>query len=597
MNTATDLITTGAENVHWNLADLYQDLNDTALENDLRWAAEQAQAFEARYRTELAALSATELLAAVQTLEAIQSRLARVGAFLYLNYATHTDAPRYGAALQRYEERATAVQQHLIFFDLAWNALDEAAAERFLADPALKQYRHHLRSARRYRPHLLSEPEEKILAEKQVTGRSLWERLFDETLAELRFDVQGRSLTEQETLALLSNPDRDTRRAAADALTAGLQSRLRTLTSCFNAMLADKSLDDRLRKYPHWLADRNLANEASDSMVDALIDAVVARYPLMARYYRLKARLLGLERLEDYDRYAPIPGAERRYSWDECRRIVLGAFTDFSPRIGAIVQEFFDKQWIDAAMVPGKRGGAFAHPVTPDAHPYVFVNFSGTVRDVMTVAHELGHGVHQYLAREQGFFNANTPLTTAETASVFGEMLTFERLMRDEQDPRRRLGLLCGKLEDAFATVFRQVAMNRFEDVMHTTRRTEGELSSERLSELWMQTQQPQFEDAVHLRDGYRIWWSYIPHFIGSPGYVYAYAFGELLTLALIQRYHEMGDAFVDRYLEMLRLGGAASPEEVVARAGVDLRDPGFWSRGLDYLEGMVLEAERLASA
>ncbi|MEK8088717.1 M3 family oligoendopeptidase [Thermithiobacillus plumbiphilus] len=586
---------TGAEVIRWNLADLYENLDDPKLRDDLTWASQMAEQFGQDYRRDFATLSSQELLKAVETLEAIHSRVGRAGAFLYLNYATHTDDPRYGAALQRFEEDATAIQQHLIFFELAWNALDDDVAARLLEDPALSRYRHHLESARRYRPHLLSEPEEKILAEKNVTGRALWDRLFEETLTDLRFEVKGQQMTEQEVLALLSNPDRDTRRAAADALTTGLQSRLRTLTSVFNAMLADKALDDRLRHYPHWLADRNLSNEASDSMVEALIQAVVAGYPLVARYYRLKARLLGVGQLEDYDRYAPIPGADRRYSWEECREIVLGAFTDFSPEIGGIVREFFDKNWIDAALQPGKRGGAFAHPVTPDAHPYVFVNYTGSVRDVMTVAHELGHGVHQYLARSQGYFNANTPLTTAETASVFGEMLTFERLMRDESDPRRRLGLLCGKIEDTFATVFRQIAMNRFEDAMHTARRSEGELSSERLSELWMETQAPQFEDAVHLREGYRIWWSYIPHFIGSPGYVYAYAFGELLTLALIQRYHEQGQDFVPRYTEMLRLGGSRSPEAVAAVTGVDLKDPDFWSRGLAYMEGMVSEAERLA--
>lgn len=596
MNTAVNSNKTGAEKIRWDLRDLYQNLNDPALAADMAWADASAQGFETKYRRDLAGLAPGDLRAALEQLEDIQSRLGRVGAFLYLNYATHTDDPVFGAALQRYEEQATAIQQHFIFFDLAWTQLPDDVAERFLADPGLAKYRHYLHNARRYREHLLSEAEEKILAEKQTTGRALWDRLFEETLTELRFEVTGRSMTEQEVLALLADPKREIRRMAADALTVGLQSRLRTLTSCFNAILADKALDDRLRKYPHWLSERNLANEAGDEMVDALVNAVTGRYPLMARYYHMKAKLLGLKQLEDYDRYAPIPGTDRRYSWEECRQIVLDAFADFSPAMGAIAQEFFDQHWIDAALVPGKRGGAFAHPVTPDVHPYIFVNYTGTVRDVMTVAHELGHGVHQYVSREQGLFNANTPLTTAETASVFGEMLTFERLMRYESDPRRRLGLLCGKLEDAFATVFRQIAMNRFEDAIHTARRSEGELSSERLSELWMQTQQPQFEDAVRLRDSYKVWWSYIPHFIGSPGYVYAYAFGELLTLALIQRYKQLGQPFVAQYLAMLRAGGSQSPEQVVALAGVHLEDSGFWEKGLDYLEGMVEQAETLAS-
>lgn len=588
---------TGADTVRWDLSDLYQGLDDPALKSDFDWAQAQVRCFESDYRLDLGTLNPAQLLAAVEALEGIQSRLARLGAYYYLNYSTHTDDPRYSAALQAYQEQATAITQHLIFFQLAWTQLPDANAEALLADPLLRPYRHFLNSLRRYRPHQLSEAEEKILADKQLSGRGLWERLFEETLTDLRFEVDGQSLTEQETLALLASPQRDRRRAAADALGVGLQSRLRTLTTCFNAMLTDKSIDDRLRHYPHWLCERNLANEASDAMVNALVEACQRRYGLVARYYRLKAKLLGLPQLEDYDRYAPIPGAEHKYSWDECREIVLRAFTRFSPDMGAIASQFFERRWIDAAVVAGKSGGAYAHPVTPDAHPYVFVNFSGNSRDVMTVAHELGHGVHQYLARAQGFFNADTPLTTAETASVFGEMLVFEDLMRETEDPRRRLGLLCGKLEDCFATVFRQIAMNRFEDAMHQARRTEGELSAERLSTLWIQTQQPMFEDAVHLREGYHIWWSYIPHFISSPGYVYAYAFGELLTLALIQRYKQEGAAFVPQYLAMLKAGGGDTPEAVVALAGVRLDQAGFWEQGLDYLEGMVREAEALAHA
>lgn len=441
----------------------------------------------------------------------------------------------------------------------------------------------------------MSEAEERILAEKRVTGAGLWARLFDETLTEMRFPLRGKSLSEQEILSKLSDPDRALRHDAAEALSSGLESRLHTLTTCFNAILADKALDDRLRRYPHWLAERNLANEIDDAMVASLEAAVVARYPLVARYYRLKGRLLGIDRLMDYDRYAPLPGKSRTHDWQDCQRIVLAAVADFSPELAAIGRRFFDEGWIDAALAPGKRGGAFAHPVTPDVHPYLMVNYTGQTRDVMTVAHELGHGIHQYLAREQGFLNADTPLTTAETASVFGEMLTFEQLLREESDPRGRLALLCGKIEDTFATVFRQMAMHRFEAQMHEARRREGELSRERLAELWLATQTEQFADSVAFSQGYRWWWSYIPHFIGSPGYVYAYAFGELLTLALIQRYRAEGKAFVPRYIEMLRLGGSRSPVEVVGVTGIDLTDPGIWSSALDYLESLVVQAETLA--
>ncbi|MHB1496179.1 MAG: M3 family oligoendopeptidase, partial [Acidithiobacillus sp.] len=527
---------TGAEQVHWRLEDLYAGVDDPRLAEDMRWADSAATRFAEAYRSGLGGLDAAQLAAAVGQLEAIRQRMARVGTFRYLSYVTHADQPAYGAALQAYEEAATAIQNQLIFFDIAWNAVEENRAESLLADPALAHWAHLLRNWRRYRDHLRSESEEQILSEKRVTGRALWERLFDETLTEMRFPLRGKQMTEQEVLTLLSNPDRELRRDAAESLSKGLEGRLHTLTACFNAILADKALDDRLRRYPHWLSDRNLSNEISDKMVEALEQAVVGRYALVARYYRLKAKLLNVSPLMDYDRYAPLPGGERRYDWAECQRIVLAAVTDFSPELGAIGQRFFDAGWIDAALAPGKRGGAFAHPATPDVHPYLMVNYTGTVRDVMTVAHELGHGIHQYLAREQGHMNADTPLTTAETASVFGEMLTFERLVREEQDPRRRLALLCGKIEDTFATVFRQMAMHRFEVVMHGARRAEGELSKDRLAELWMQTQTEQFADSIQFSLGYRWWWSYIPHFIGSPGYVYAYAFGELLTLALMQR-------------------------------------------------------------
>ena len=586
---------TGAEQVHWRLEDLYSGPADPRLEEDMAWAEEAAMAFAETYREALPSLGAAQLAEALDRLQEIRQRLARVGSYRYLSYVTHADEASYGAALQAYEERATQIGNALIFFDIAWARLDETRAHELMAAPELASWRHLLHHWRAYGEHLLSEPEERLLAEKRVTGAGLWARLFDETLTEMRFSLRGKSLSEQEILSKLSDPDRALRHDAAEALSRGLEGRLHTLTTCFNAILADKALDDRLRRYPHWLAERNLANEIDDATVASLETAVVARYPLVARYYRLKAQLLGIDRLMDYDRYAPLPGKSRTHDWQDCRRIVLAAVADFSPEMAAIGQRFFDEEWIDAALAPGKRGGAFAHPVTPDVHPYLMVNYTGQTRDVMTVAHELGHGIHQYLAREQGFLNADTPLTTAETASVFGEMLTFEQLLREESDPRGRLALLCGKIEDTFATVFRQMAMHRFEGQMHEARRREGELSRERLAQLWLATQTEQFGDSVHFSPGYRWWWSYIPHFIGSPGYVYAYAFGELLTLALIQRYRAEGKAFVPRYIEMLRLGGSRSPVEVVGVTGVDLTDPNIWSSALDYLESLVVQAESLA--
>ena len=588
---------TGAETVRWDLSDLYAGAADPQLWADLDEAESEAGRFRETYHGRVPELDAHALREAVARLETLEQRLARAGTFLQLLHATHADDPEVGAALTRVQERATAVGNQLLFFQLEWQAVTDDTAESLLADPALADYRHFLETARRYRPYRLSEPEERVLAEKQLTARSAWTRLFDETFTRLRFTVDGEALSEEEVLARLKREDRSVRQRAAEAFTEGLDAQLPLLTHVFNTVASDKAIEDRLRGYPHWLAERNLDNEASDAMVGALVGRVTDRYPLMARYYRLKARLLGLETLYDYDRYAPIPGTQRTVSWDEARATVLDAYGAFSEDMRAIAETFFANGWIDAPVADGKTGGAFSHPATPDVHPFVLVNFTGTPGDVMTLAHELGHGVHQYLAREQGHFNADTPLTTAETASVFGEMLTFEHLMGQESDPKVQL---CNKLEEMFATVFRQVAMNRFEHAVHTARREEGELSAERIGELWLETQRPQFSDdageAVRMSEGYRRWWSYIPHFLHVPGYVYAYAFGELLTLALYERYREQGAAFVPQYMQLLRAGGSEAPEVLLGRLGLDLADPGFWDKGLEVLEGMVDRAERLAA-
>ena len=387
------------------------------------------------------------------------------------------------------------------------------------------------------------------------------------------------------------------RRTAAQSVTGVLREKLPILTYVFNTLAADKASDDRLRSYQSWISSRNLSNEASDEVVDALIEAVTSRYDIVARYYRLKRDLLGLDELYDYDRYAPLPAAAGEYHWDRAREIVLNAYQNFHPRVAEIAGEFFTRAWIDAAERPGKRGGAYSASTVPSVHPYVFMNYKGAARDVMTLAHELGHGVHQYLSREQGMLQAHTPLTTAEMASTFGEMLVFTDMTAQESDPQVRLAMLANKIEDSFATIFRQVSMNRFEHAMHTARREEGELDSERLSDLWLQTQQAMFMDSVHMSDDYRAWWGYIPHFLHTPGYVYAYAFGELLVLALFARYQqEGGGSFAERYLDVLRAGGSDWPEKTLAPMGVDLTDPNFWQEGLAEIEKMVDQAEALVN-
>ena len=497
--------------------------------------------------------------------------------------------------MQRVRERGSRLSQKLVFLDLELAAAPDEVAATWLADPSVAKWRHWLEVVRMYRPHLLSEPEEKILAEKAVTGHNAWDRFFDEVQGAARFDLDGEKLTRDQALSKLYAPDRELRRRAAASVTAGLRDLQRTATYIFNTILADKASDDRLRRYPAWISARNMANEVDDKTVEALVAAVTPRYDIVARYYRLKRRLLGLDELFEYDRYAPLPAADHHYPWDEARQIVLSAYGRFHPRMAEIASWFFEKQWIDAAVKPGKMGGAFSHGTVPSVHPYILMNYEGRPRDVMTLAHELGHGVHQKLAGVQGVLQAHTPLTTAETASVFGEMLVFQDLMRKETDPKVRLAMLTSKIEDSFATAFRQISMNRFEHAIHTARREEGELTTGRFSELWLETQRAMFEDSVTLTDDYGLWWSYIGHFIGTPGYVYAYAFGELLVLALYARYQQDGPGFADAYVKMLTQGGSNWPHAIVEPLGVDLTDVGFWGKGLRILEDLVIEAEGLA--
>ena len=592
MSVDADKNLTGAEGVEWNLTHLYDGPEDPKLMEDMDSAIEEAKAFHDAFSGKVAELEADRLKSAVEQMEAVEEKVAKAAVFAYLHFVTDTSDPARGKLLQTVQEKATAVGASLLFFMLEWARLEDNDAKKRLDDDRLTSWRRFLESARRYKPYLLTEPEEKILTEKAVTGVSAWSRFFEETLNEIPFEMDGERVTEEFVLSRMYDPDRTVRLKAADALTEGLKGASRTLTFVFNMVAADKATDDRLRSYPHWLAERNLDNHISDEMVGALIDAVISRYDLVRRYYRLKRKILGVETLYDYDRYAPITADSRSIPWDECKEIVLGAFGDFSPKMADIAGRFFDERWIHAFVKKGKRSGAFSHPAAPSVHPYVMVNYTARTRDVMTVAHELGHGVHQVLSSSQGYLKSHTPLTTAETASVFGEMLAFERLMAGLDEKGAKLALLCSKIEDVIATVFRQVSMNRFEAAFHTARRLQGELSTDEISGIWFDSQKAVFEDSVTLRDEYALWWSYIPHFIGTPGYVYAYAFGELLVFALYDRYREVGSDFIEGYLGMLSAGGSESPENVVAKAGLDLNDPELWSRGLDILGGMIAQAE-----
>ncbi len=586
---------TGAEEIQWNLGDLYAGDPMVGVEADLMRAEDMSKIFQDEYHGVVAALDAEGVAAALKKLERIHEILGRAASYAFLNFSTDLADPPRGALLQKVQESATQTGTHLLFFSLEWLAIPDDQAERLLQYPALSNYRHYLESARRYRPHVLTEPEEQIMVEKSVTARSAWDRLFEEATTAIKVKVGDGEQSLDEALTGLHSNDPQERREVAQAVTDALRVDLRTRRYIFNTVLADKSIDDRLRQYPSWVADRNLANEASDESVAALIEAVTSRYDIAQRYYALKKELLGLETFYDWDRYARYGAAEPDVSWNEARDTVLDAYGSFSPLMRDKAAEFFDKRWIHAALAPNKRGGAYAHQTVPGHHPYVFVNYTGKRRDVLVLAHELGHGVHMSLSRKQTYVNFDTPLTTAETASIFGETVTFSRLLEAEKDPQRRLSLMIGRIDDATATIFRQVAMNRFEDALHTTRREQGELSEEDINSAWLRTQKAMLGPAVEVSDNYGIWWSYVHHFVAVPGYVYAYAFGNLLALAIYQRSLEEGPDFTPKYFQLLASGGSESPEALTKKLGVDLSDPRFWHGGLDTISALVDEAGELS--
>jgi oligoendopeptidase F len=585
------------EAANWDLEPLVENRGPEAVEAMLTEARERAEAFAGSYKGRVDHLDAAELAEAMQELGAIHDLGGRAGSYAVLSYSLDTADPERGARMQKARELGAAIETQLLFFDLEWNQVPDERTEELLAASELAFCAHHLRNLRRYRPHQLSEPEERVLTETNVTGGSAFQRLFTEQTSALEVplpDVDEPASLE-EGLSRLQDPERERRREAAEAVTASLRPGLRTRAFVFNTLLQDKATKDRLRSYEHWLASRNLANEASDESVQALIEAVQGRYDLARRWYSLKARLLGLDALAYYDRMAPVSDSDDRIPYAEAEEIVLDCYRTFSPELGATAEEFFTGGYMDGPPRPGKRGGAFCAYTVPSAHPYVLLNYTSRPHDVLTMAHELGHGVHATLARPQGIFHFSTPLTLAETASIFGENIVLERLLERAPGAAERLDLLAGALDGAVAAVFRQVAMNRFEHAIHTARRESGELSVDRFAELWLSTQADLLGDSVELDDDYGIWWSYIWHFVDAPGYVYAYAYGHLLALSVYRKYEEQGDDFVSSYLDLLRAGGSRPPEELGAIVGVDLSDPGFWSSGLELVERQLDAAEAAA--
>jgi oligoendopeptidase F len=587
------------EDVSWDLSPLVHGEDDAGADRLLDEASKRAQAFADSYAGRIGDLDPASFAAAVSELQEISELASRAGNYAMLRFSVDTADPALGALLQRVQEKSTQIETMLLFFELEWAALEDDRAETLLAADGLDTARHFLRAARRYRPHLLTEPEEKILAEKTVSGSSAWSRLFSEQVSAITVPLpdEEEPVTLDSALARLMSPDREVRRTTAENVTEALAPGLRTRAYVFNTLLHDKAIDDRLRKYPNWLAARNLANEASDESVQALLTAVRDRYELPRRWYRLKAQLLGIDRLADYDRMAAVTQDDEPIEWEDAKELVLASYADFTPELGDPARAFFDDNRIDAPPRPAKRGGAFAAYTVPSEHPYLMLNYTAKRRDVLILAHEMGHGLHAELARPRGVLEQHTPLTLAETASVFGETLVFRRLLDQAATPESRLSLLAESIEGSIATVFRQTAMNRFEELVHTARREEGELAVERFNELWAQSQEEMLGDSVQLTEGYRSWWSYVPHFISTPGYVYAYAYGQLLALSIYKRYIDEGPSFVPSYLELLRAGGSRSPEELGAIVGIDLSDPGFWDSGLDLVETQLEEAEAAANA
>ena len=587
---------TDVRDVTWDLSHLLDGGGEQAVDGLLVAAERQAEVLAAE-RGRIERYDSDALLRFMTGMAALQDSLGRAGSYASLRFATDVTDPARSALMQRVQERATAIRTTLLFFELEWAALDDDHVAALLGDERLDFCRHHLELVRRHREHLLSEPEERVLAEKAATGRAAWSRLFSELTSTLEVELDGERATLEAGLSRLQSNDPAVRKAAAEAVTAGLAPGLRTRAFIFNTLLHDKAVDDRLRRHPTWLSSRNLSNEATDESVQALVEAVRGRFDIAHRWYALKAEVMGVERLADHDRLASLATTDRRVGWDEARQIVLESYGSFSPEMAAVASRFFDERWIDAPDRPGKRPGAFCAYTVPSVHPYVFLNWTGRSSDVLTLAHELGHGVHAHLAGGQGVFHQSTPLTVAETASVFGETVVFNRLLAQTTAPAERLALLAENIEGAIATVFRQTAMNRFEDLVHTARRDEGELSVERFGDLWAESQREVLGDAVEITEGYRSWWSYIPHFIGTPGYVYAYAYGQLLALSVYRQYEVQGSDFVSRYLHLLRAGGSLAPEDLARIVGCDLADPGFWDGGLGLVEAQLEAAEEAAAA
>ena len=589
-----------AAGIRWDLSDLFAAYDDGKIETTLNDCRAKAMEFAERYRAPLdnpLTLSAVTLVGALQQLSVIYEALGRVASYAGLLYAADTAKPEYQDLDQRVEQRSTEIRNLLLFFELAWLKVEDEIAAKLMRDEQLKPYQHYLASLRRYRPHMLSELEEKLINEKDNTGRNAFGRLFSEITSALVFKLEKDGKTEElnlsQILSLLHEPDRSLRQRAMETVYRELSQHGQVLTFIYDTLIQDNLTTDRLRRYPHPMAPRHLSNEIDGAAVKTMMEVAEKNYPLAHDYFRLKAKLLELPQLALYDQYAPVGKEVRPFPYAKAQEAILDAFEAFDPKFRTLAGEFFANNWIDAEIRKGKRGGAFCASPSPQLHPYVLCNYDDNLRDVMTVAHELGHGLHGCLSRKQNYFNYDTPLTTAETASVFGEMLVFDYLLEQQSDREVQIALLAGKIEDIFATVFRQNVLTRFEELAFSARQ-EKRLTPEALGQLWLDANGKYYGDAVAMPDSYRWGWSYIPHFIHSRFYCYSYVFGQLLVLALYRMYKDEGKSFVPKYVALLEAGGSDTPDALLKPLGVDIHQAEFWQKGFEEIRVLVRKLQSL---
>jgi len=593
--------TSSADGVRWDLSDLYEDHNDPDIIKDIEKSLDEAEDFRKDFKgkIERAKLTPEEFEKAMNRYEEIYEKIAKVYSFAQLYYSLDTQDPDRGALVQKSQKKMSDVKNKLVFFELEWQGLDDKKAKEYMESEELKDYKNYLRHWRRYEPYMLSESEEQIIESLQNTAKDAFVRLFDQTIGEIEVEFEHEDKTHKmvldQALSVLYERDREKRKKASNAVTEALKNKNKVLTFIFNNIVQNHSTICDFRDYPDPMTPRNLDNRVDRDTVDALMEAVIGNMDIVQKYYELKKDIMDLDELYDFDRYDPLPGTIPDAEFEESKEKVLEAYEKFSPKLRDVAEKFFENNWIDAELKSGKRGGAFSASTVPSVHPYILLNFTDKTSDTMTMAHELGHGVHQYLARDKGVLQQSTPLTTAEMASVFGEMLLFDKLMNETDDPEKKLILLSDKLQSDFATVFRQVIMTRFEQELHNAQREKGELKQEQINELWMKANEKEFGDVLELREEYGWWWSYVLHFVHYPFYCYAYAFGELLVLALYDMYKKQGDEFVPKYINLLKAGGSDDPKNLLERIGVDITDPEFWQRGLSVLRDHVEEAEKLA--